>query len=169
MLRLLYGLGRIGWGSCGGSLVYPVAEEHVNSKACEDEISQNAWCRKEPRNEGQDEGDDVENGPDGGVAELDLPEEGELGVDDGVDAEDIGQKQGPADGESRPKQEGQEARPAEDVDKAADEGQDHNEGLNDAIPGPQIPVLVNVDGHPGFLFHRVLVIAIRNQKLGDFK
>jgi len=91
LFTLLNSFWWIGWGTSWGSFIYPVTQEQVNGEKDSDEVTQNV--RECPTDDGQDGSDEVEGEPDGSVAELQLPEEGELGVEDGNAAEHVRQEQ----------------------------------------------------------------------------
>ena len=75
-------------------------------------------------NGGYDAGHDEDDAPDYRVAELDLGEVGEAGLDALRHVADVHQEKEARDEEGGPEGEAEEAVPGEDVDDAADEGED---------------------------------------------
>ena len=97
-----------------------------------------------------DAADEEDDAPEERVAELDLGEVGESGLDALGHVADVHEEEEARDEEGGPEGEAEQAAPAEDVDDAADQGEDHlprlrhaRRGLDEVrVPGQSHDVVV---------------------------
>ena len=125
-------------------------------KPKDDLISENILQLVCPYNaDGEEDGvgdaaDEEDDAPEERVAELDLGEVGESGLDALGHVADVHEEEEARDEEGRPEGEAEQAAPAEDVDDAADQGEDHlprlrhaRRGLDEVrVPGQSHDVVV---------------------------